>query len=168
MRHNPGTGHRQKRKIWPLVNPITVAMDGAARLSQQQIAAALQSASRAVGLLQFGGFGADHWRALADAFNVAEALAGLNIANDHADKFQAAQDALAFIHARYKFRSTWGAQGPELQAIKDALEIHTIQLRYASQSELDRAVNTVRQRCSQAVAGNAGPGVRVLGGEVAA
>jgi hypothetical protein len=113
MRHNPGKA-KPSRKIWPLTNPITVAMDSITTLTLVQISTAMQPAEQAVRVLQFGNFGTASWRALADAFNIAEALAELNLANDHADKFSAAQDALGELAERYMIRKTWIAKAPEL------------------------------------------------------
>ena len=153
-----------RRKVWPLLNPIVIAMDGAAALTLAQISTALQPAEHALRVLQFGAFGLPSWRALADTFNVAEALAGLNIASDHLDKFEAAQAILAALHARHTTHHTWAARALELQTMKDALYIHEIQLNACCQLELERAVQTVTRRCAQALAGNAGAGVAVLAG----
>ena len=150
-----------RRKVWPLANPITIAMDGAAALTLAQISTALQPAEHALRVLQFGAFGLPSWRALADAFKVAQALAEQNIANDHADKFEA---VLAALHARHTTHHTWAARALELQTMKDALYIHEIQLNACCQLELERAVQTVTRRCAQALAGNAGAGVAVLAG----
>lgn len=153
-----------KRKIWPLTNPITVAMDSAAALTMAQISRAMDPAEQAVRVLQFGNFGSTSWSVLADAFNIAEALAEQGIANDHSDTIQAAQDALGELAERFMIRQSWIAKGDELLAIKAAVFICEVQLNACSQAELERAIQRVRNRCQQALAGNAGAGVAVVTG----
>ncbi|MGH7461576.1 MAG: hypothetical protein ACREMA_11195, partial [Longimicrobiales bacterium] len=80
----------------------------------------------AIDALQFGGFNEHHWRNLADGFNIAEELAGMNLANDHADKFDAAQKELFALSEQFRDRKSWTARAAQLQVIKDAMEIHEI------------------------------------------
>ena len=98
--------------------------------------------------LQFGGFTVDDWRHLADAFNFGEVFAQrpFNLCNDHAEKFKAAQLVLEELADQYRTRKTWTARAQQLQAVKDAVEIHEIQLQYAGLGEIVRAEQIIVNR----------------------
>jgi hypothetical protein len=145
-----------RRKVWPLVSPIDHAMASASVMPAAERGKLIARSDAAAGALQFGTFTAQHWRDLADAFNIAEALARppVNIANDHADKFDAAQKELFALSEQFRDRGTWTPRGTQLQVIKDALFIHEIQMNNVGQGELERAVQRLINRVMQARQGN--------------
>lgn len=149
---------RAKRKVWPLLNPILHAMAGAAKFTPTQLAQLMAPNRAAVQALQYGQFNADHWRVLADAFNIAEALARppVNIANDHSEKFEEAQCVLYALSEQFRDRKTWTARSAQLQAVKDAMEIFEIQLEHVAQGEFERVVEKLTQRMVEALRGNGG------------
>lgn len=104
--------------------------------------------------LQFGGFGVADWRHLADAFNFGEVFAQppYNLANDHLEKFQAAQQVLGDLADQHRRLGTWTARAHQLQAVKDAVEMHEIQLQYAGLGEIVRAEQTIVNRIRGALA----------------
>ncbi len=108
--------------------------------------------------LQFGPFSAEHWRALADAFSIAEVLAKppVNLANDHAEKFEEAHLVLYALSEQFRDRGTWTARAEQLQAVKDAMEIFEIQLENVGQGEFERAVEKLKRRMQEALRGNGG------------
>lgn len=147
-----------KRIPRPLVNPIALAMDSARKLTPAQVEQLMVPNTAAVNALQYGQFSADHWKALADAFNIAEALAQppVNIANDHAGKFDEAQKVLFALSEQRRDKGTWTPRAQQLETIKDAMELFEIQLRYVGQGEFEHAVNKLRRRMSEALRGNGG------------
>ena len=161
------TAHRKasraKRIPLPLVNPIEHAMASARCFTPAQLERLMAPNRAAVHALQFGGFSAEHWKALADAFNVAEVLARppVNLANDHASKFDEAQKVLFALSEQYRDHHTWTARASQLAAVRDALEIFQIQLENVAQGEFERAVEKLRQRMIQAIRGNGG-GVQLV------
>lgn len=113
----------------------------------------------AVAALQFGQFTTEHFRLLVDAFNVAELLAKppYNLCNDHAYRFDAALLVLEGMANGYAIDKSFGiANERRLQVIKDAMEIHEIQLQFISQAELLDAAMRVAIKARAALAGNAG------------
>ena len=154
---------RAKRKVYPLVNPIIYAIDSARAFTPAQVAQLMTPNHAAVNTLQFGGFDAHQWRVLADAFNIAEALAKppINLANDHAEKFNDAQCVLFALSEQYRDSRTWTPRAAQLQTIKDAMEIFQIQLENVGQGEFERAVEKVKRQIQQALRGNGG-NVRVV------
>lgn len=150
--------HKPRRRYVPKrieLDPIDLAISGAALLQPEQRAQLIEPTRRAFADLRSGRGSEQAWRDMADACNVAEALAEQGIANDHAEKFEGAQVALADLHARVRATGRWTLRAAEIVALQDAMEIHEIQLEHASQREIGRAIATVRQRIGQALAGNA-------------
>lgn len=144
-------------------NPVDLALSRAAKLDGQQVPSLLQRLADDVQRFRLGQGSAPVWAALADALNVAEALAALGIASDHEDTFAKGQAALAAVHGRaWGATRSWTLRGPELQAIDDAIFVHGVQLQHCSQGELLEAVQRVERRTRQALAGNASSGVTVL------
>lgn len=97
------------------------------------------------------------WQQLADKLNLAEALCELRIASNLADQVQAGHAALSALMGRAKAATGWTMYGPEVKAIDDALWVYQTQLKFCSQHEHARAEDMVRNRISQALAGNASP-----------
>jgi len=148
-------------------NPVQVALMGAAKLPQLDRDTLRAIGEQALTGLRTGtGDRVGHWKSIADALNVAEQLSALGICSDQGsrDRIEAGQEALASLHARHHERNSWTLTGPELVAMGEGLWIHRVQLEHCSLSEYERAVTRVRRRTSQALAGNAAPGVQVLGG----
>jgi hypothetical protein len=145
-------------------DPVDLAISRAA-LVPQAGAEQLNSITRtAWQRLRTGqGTGAD-WCYIADAINVAERLVQLRIATDRAAEIDAAQEAMANLHARHAERGSWTLRGPEIAAIDAALEIHEVQLQLCTQGELQAAIHTVKRRIAAALAGNASPSARVCVG----
>jgi len=153
-----------KRTPRPLVNPITFAMESARKFTQEQLTALMAPNTASFEALRTGSFSTDHWRTLADAFNVAEALAKppVNIANDHAEKFNEAHCVLFALSEQYRDRRTWTARAAQLDTIRDALEMFEIQLRYVGQGEFERTVDRIARQITQALKGNGGKNVQLV------
>jgi hypothetical protein len=142
----------------PLYNPIALATAGARKFTPDQLAKLMAPNTAALEALRTGAFDDNHWRDLADAFHIAEALARppVNIANDHADKFEEAQTVLYALSEQFRDRKTWTARAPQLAAVQDALEIFEIQLQNVAQGEFERAVERIKRRMIEALRGNGG------------
>ena len=149
-------------------NPITLAMSRAAALEDSQRRDLITPVRSALAALRTGTGGMDAWCTLADAANVAEQLCALGIASDRLATIDAAQAALAELHARHAQRGNWTLRAAELLALEEAVVIHGIQLRFASQGEVAEAIKTVQRRVAAALAGNASPKARVCVGVLGA
>lgn len=134
--------------------PIHIAMMRVSTLTPEERRQRVKPYQAAIQHLQFGGFGAEDWRHLADAFNFGEVFARppFNLCNDHAEKFTAGQQVLDELAEQHRERRTWTARANQLQAVKDAVEIHEIQLQYASLGELMQAERTICNRIRGALA----------------
>lgn len=147
-------------------DPIGLAIGRIAALQDAQRRDLITPVRSALSGLRTGTGGMDAWRTLADATNVAEQLCALGIASDRLATIDTAQAALAELHARHMQRGTWTARAAELAALEEAVVIHGIQLRFASQGEVAEAIQTVQRRVAAALAGNASPRARVCVGVV--
>jgi hypothetical protein len=141
-----------------------LAMSRAAALEDSQRRDLITPVRSALQGLRTGTGGWTAWSSLADAMNVAEQLCSLGIASDRTAAIDAAQAALAEVHARHAARQSWTLRATELQALEEAVLIHGIQLRFASQGEVSDAIKTVQRRVAAALAGNASPKARVCVG----
>lgn len=159
-------GRAAKRQPGPVhLNSVLRAIEGARKL----LAADVERVKRGLeeSLLQFGR-GIDcrmHWECMADACNVAEALADLRICSDDTSRayIKAGLSALAAVLMRHQERKSWTLHAHERQALDDALWLHGVQLDHCSLREYEQALQRVRNVAQAALAGNAGPGVQVLG-----
>lgn len=134
--------------------PLQIAMLQVSTLTPEERRQRVKPYETAIQHLQFGGFTVEDWRHLADAFNFGEVFARppFNLANDHAEKFTAAQKVLEELIEQHRERRTWTARAHQLQAIKDAVEMHEIQLQYAGLGEIVRAEQIIVNRIRGALA----------------
>lgn len=146
--------------------PHELAMARAAALQPSQRQALSQPLQQALDGLRTGTGGWAAWRAMADAMNVAEQLVVRGIASDRMAEIQAAQAALHAVHQRHAQRGTWTLRADELAALTTGAQMHTIQLRFASQGEVADAIRAVQRRVQQALAGNAPRDARVCVGQL--
>lgn len=160
---------RQRFDRRVILNPIAVAIEGAARLPAADRIALQGIVQHALDSFRRGADCAAQWCVLADALNIAESLARLGIASDadSMERINAAQRALATAHQRHSTRGTWALRGAELQALDAGLWTHRIQLDYCSLREFERARHDTAERMRQARAGNAPAGAVVIEGAIA-
>ncbi|WP_396180002.1 hypothetical protein [Flavobacterium sp.] len=146
-----------------LIPTLATAMHGASALTQAERAAELQPGSDAITAARRGQrkMRAQHWMALADVANVAEALAKLGIASNLAAEIQAAHAALADVFSHQQATGRWECTAPQLAAIDELLWIYGVQINHCSHGELDAAKRHVREIVTQARAGNGAPGTVV-------
>ena len=80
---------------------------------------------------------------ICQALNVGEALCELNICNNRLDDFNRGHDALHQIALRMLAGKSSTCYSHELAAVKEAMDMHKIQLQFCSQGEFSRAVKRV-------------------------
>ena len=73
------------------------------------------------------------------ALNMTEALSSMQLGNDWADEIRAGQDALLAMCRRSRFVFT----GPEMTAVKLAMEIHDAQLDQCTVQQVETAIALV-------------------------
>lgn len=134
---------KQHRPRLVSANSMDWAMSGAYTLpayTQKQI---LEMVETGFDALRRGQATRDEWNALANALNIAEALAGLRIGPNLMPAIQAGMDALHSVALRMLSGKSSTCHASELSAITEALDMYRIQLRLCSQAEMTRAVQRV-------------------------
>lgn len=145
-----------------LSSPIEIALHRAAALLPTERTELLGPVHAAFAAFRCGLGAIDPWAQLADTMNIARELAERQIASDHKPTFQAAQQALTDVFERAEAKGCWTLRGPEIAALDLAIFVFKVQLDNCSRGELGEAVTRVVNRITQARAGNAAPGVRVV------
>ena len=87
----------------------------------------------------------DQLDVLLAAFNVAEALYRINphLGEPHRLDIKAAQDALFTMGRRFLKTGSMAFTGPEMQAVRYAMEIHDAQLDFCTVREMEKAIDLV-------------------------
>jgi hypothetical protein len=94
-------------------------------------------------LLREGRASRDDWNQICQALNVGEALCEFNIGNNLLDDFHKGHEALHQIALRMLGGKSSTCYAHELAAVKEALEMHKIQLQLCTQAEFSRAIKRV-------------------------
>lgn len=81
------------------------------------------------------------------AFNIAEALYKVNpdLGLDYAQEIKAAQDAILGLGQRYLKTGKVLFTGPEMLAVREAMDIHDAQLDQATVREMEQAIDLVNK-----------------------
>jgi hypothetical protein len=143
-----------------------LAMDLVTVLSAEQQAKMLQPAQAALETMRTGRGSWDAWRHLADCVNVCQALCAKGIGSNLIDKCLDAQQALGDLHARVTSGGSWTLRGTELKALDETVWLHEVQLRHATQGELQAAIDKVRNVVRGALTGGSQHGPHVLVGRL--
>jgi hypothetical protein len=142
-------------------DPVGLATAMAALLDPPQRQKLVDRCATAFEAFRGGRGTAALWADLADALNVAEALAERGIANDHAELFQRAQAALSDVSSRHEHGRSWTLYAADITALDEALYVHGIQLEHCSQREFAESVRQVQRRVAGALRGHPPAGARV-------
>lgn len=130
-----------KRKVWPLLNPITMAMQGVKRADTASLdklrlmeLSCLDSLTKGVGTVS-------DWSAMSNVLNIAEALCFFGVGKDEVFPVcQKAQSALLDAAKRYEATGKVGFDGLGLQALRELLELHDLQRTSIDRSTYERAI----------------------------
>lgn len=146
------------------MNVVQRAIEGASKLSQAEQDAHIRTSRDAFDAFRRAENPEANWRALADAFNLAEHMSAQGLCSDEASKtsIRQAQSALGAVLHRFEHLGTWTLKAHEMLDMEEGLLRFRIQVRHCSQREFRTAIDRVREITSQALAGNAPKGVEVI------
>jgi hypothetical protein len=135
-----------RRKIYALVNPIALAIEGAAITDT-----ALLDRLRLLELSALDGFKKgtptlSDWRSMADVSNIAETMARDGIGPEVLEVCKRAQEALSAGHERYQTHGTIGRVAGEYETLADLWQFHDLQRSSVSRSEYERAIKKTADR----------------------
>ena len=129
-----------RRKIYDRVNPILMAMQGAAMTDKESLdklrfgeLSAIESISKGVGTLW-------EYRLLADMLNICERMAENGIGPEALEACEAFNDELAGMAERYEKTQKMGFTGRGLQLAREVFEYHDIQRQSITRAEYERMV----------------------------
>ena len=128
------------------IDPISWAISGATLLTQNQKDDLFGMVRVELHNLSLGKLDRDGWNTLANAMNIAEALASFNIANNLMSEITRAQDALKSLALRMLKTGSSTCYAKEIGDIHEGCNIHKIQLDFCTQAELSRAVAKVKEQ----------------------
>lgn len=141
---------RTRRKVYPLVNTIARAMEGAAITDATALDKVRMRELSAVESFRTGTATRDDWVALADMLDICETLARDGIGPEAMDPCMRAQEALGAAKQRLDKHGRLAVTGPELQALRDAYEYHDLQRLSISRSRYERAILDTANRIRSA------------------
>lgn len=145
---------RGKRKPRALMNPITLAIEGAA-ISRQADLNRLRTFELA-SIEQFAKGQADEkaWYDLNAMLDICEAMAEGGIGPEALEACQRGRAALAEDMARYRSTGKMGTTGQGLQAYRDVFAFHDLQRQSIARSEYERYVQKAINRVKSQKAGS--------------
>lgn len=144
------TRKKTRRKHWPLVNPVRMAILGAAPASNDLLDEIRLRNLSAVEAFAKGVATPADWRTVADYLNVAETMARGGIGPEVLEPCRKVQEALGEAHRRYKQMGRLGLTGPEIQALRELHEYHDLQIQSVTRSEFERWIDKTAARIRSA------------------
>lgn len=123
------------------LNPMRIAMNRQAALTQEERAQIISANRLAVEKLRIGNFTKQNWDDLAESANIGCELAYMQICSD-ADSVSALVamlNACDAICQRFNKWGKWQAIDDELAALDPGIDTHKIQLMFASTADLKKA-----------------------------
>lgn len=145
-----------RRKIWPLVNPVAFAIEGAAIPPKEELDKLRLRELSSLDAFTRGLAGLQEWSDLKAMLNLAEAMAQLGVGKDEVmPACHAAQAALIDAARRYERTGKMGLTGHGLQALRELYAYHDAQrssvARSVYEQAIKRATNRVRGKAPEVV-----------------
>ena len=144
------TRKKCKRKVWALIDPVALAIAGAAITDTASLDKLRMLELSAIEAFAKGRATPDDWRALADMLNVCETMARDGIGPEALEPCTQAQEALGHAHARHKEGRPLLFTGPELNAVRDSFGYHDLQRSSVSRSTYEQAIQKTANRIRSA------------------
>lgn len=135
---------RTKRKIYPLINPIPMAIEGASISAGPEVERLQQGEVIALESFRIGKATEEDWQMLS-VMNAIAALMGYE--GNGVEALVAARETqqhLDSIEQRFKKTGKWGCSGPELQSLRNMYEYHDLQRASVARSVYESAINRAR------------------------
>jgi hypothetical protein len=150
------------RRVYQLVNPITLAVQGAAITPQKALDMLRLRELSAIESFRAGSAEVSDWRTLADLVNLTETMATEGVGHDALPTCHAAQAALERAHDRREATGHFGIDGPGLQALRELYEWHDAQRSAIARSRYEQLIALTVARMRTAMSQVRQSGVRVL------
>lgn len=139
-----------RRKVINPVNPITLAIEGAAITPAARLDRLRVLELAALEQFKAGKATQDDWRVMADVINVCDTFARGDVGKEALPAIERAEAALAAGHARFKAHGRIGRAAGEYEALLDVYEFHDLQRQSVSRSEYEAAIKKTADRIRSA------------------
>jgi hypothetical protein len=142
---------RMKRRVWPKVNPIILAIEGARVISDVRLAMLAKLEGDAIAELTAGTDSAQAWRCIVDMSNIAQTMCGMGIGKD-----EVMPVAMALEHRLLQCEQRWRKSGifamdaTDLLAVSELQEYHQLQRTSVDRSTYERAIAATHNRIRSA------------------
>lgn len=93
----------------------------------------------------------DKWSVVVCSLNIGMILCERGIGREFESKFIEALDGAFRAKVRADISKHWGFDGPAIQAIRMAFEVHDVQIEHATKEEMRAALIEVRRRIDEGV-----------------
>ena len=137
---------RTRRKVWPLVNPISYAMEGAAYAGQDALNRLRLLELAAIEDFAKGKATIYTWQTITDMLNLCEVMARKGIGPEALEACERAQAALVAASKRYEATKRMGTTGEGLQAFRDLFAYHDLQRQSVCKADYEKAIIATRNR----------------------
>jgi hypothetical protein len=137
---------RTVRRVWKLVNPIQMAIEGASITPRKELDRLLVRELGALDDFTHGRASLQQWHDLATVVNLCETLAHEGVGPEALEACGKAQDALIDAARRFTKTQKMGLTGPGLQALRDVIEWHDLQRSSISRSQYERVIKLTVDR----------------------
>ena len=144
------TRKHTKRKHYPLLNPIDMAIKGC-RVAGPEILDDVRIRNLSAIEAFAKGHATPHdWRTVADMHNVAEVMSKGGIGPEVLPACEAVDAALSECHARHARTGRLGMTGLQLQALRELYEFHDLQIQSVQRSDLEMWIELTANRIRSA------------------
>ena len=131
---------KRKRWITP-VDPVNLVIDGMKLITEEERASIMNPCRLALHALTTGEGTHEDWTVVRGVLNVATAVDWVCFSEQYVRELAQAVYAHALCGKRYLEKGRYGYAGPELEAVKFALEVHAEHLKQLTFRELSVAVD---------------------------
>jgi hypothetical protein len=134
------------RKVWALVNPIDMAIQGASITPRAMLDHLHLRELSSIEAFARGGAGLQEWHDMAAVNNLTQTLASLHIGAEALPDCQKAEAAPIEAAARYQATGRMGLSGPGLQALREVIGWHDAQRSSIARSKYEQAIRLTEAR----------------------
>jgi len=137
---------RCKRKVYALVNPIDMAIQGACITAEQPLQQLRLGELSALDAMKRGMGTVEDWRILTDMMNIAEQMGKDGIGPEVLPWCEQAQQSLYKAAKRYENTKLMGLDGQGIKALTEVFEYHDLQRTNIARSVYEKEIEKTRNR----------------------
>lgn len=131
---------RCKRKVWGLIDPIKMAIEGACVTGGETLEKLQLDELSAIDAMKRGLGTKEDWRVLADMMNIAIMMGKNGIGAEVLPCCEQVQQSLHKAALRYESTGVMGLDGPGIKAISDLYEYHDLQRTSVARSVYEEMI----------------------------